>query len=360
MVSGPPLRVGVVGADPRGFGSRAHIPAIKESEILQLHAICTNHEETAKAAAQEHNAQRWYSNIESMLDDGEVDLVTIAVRPAFHSPLALAAISYYIPVYCEWPLALNSQEAGHMAGKAAARGTRTATGLQGRFSPVLRDVKTSIGSGEIGTPLSFSASLVQLPFQVDSDREWLTRSTEASGALFVASAHLTDMLQFLLGNIDSLVAVVGESQMEGTHGDSQSKFRWATQDTVQYLAKFASGVSGTVNVTNTASRPAGFGLQILGDTGQVDVTTPEYPQISPLNAVITTRSGQALWGKQTEESADSAPSANVKRALESFAHSVLGGHDFEPDFATGTRLHHILDAIEESDKSKKWVDVERF
>ncbi len=357
MKSDSLVRVGVVGADPRGFGARAHIPAIQESSILTLQAICTNHDETAKVAAEKHGARHWYAGIESMLDSGEVDLVTIAVRPALHSTLALAAISYDIPVYCEWPLALNSPEAQHMARTAATNGTPTATGLQGRFSPTIRRVKDSLDSGEIGTPLSFSASLVQPPFQVDSDREWLTRSSEASGALFVASAHLTDMLQFLLGNMDSVVAVVGESLMEGTHGDGQSKFRWATQDTVQYLAKFEAGVSGTVNVTNTARRPAGFSLQILGDAGQVDMTAPEYPQITPLTAVISDRSGQVRSEVQNETSADPSPSANVKRALESFANSVLDGQDFEPDFATGTRLHHILDAIAESDRSEKWVEV---
>lgn len=350
------MRVGVVGADPRGFGARSHIPAIQESSILSLHAVCTQHEATAQAAAERYGVKRWYAGIDSMLDDGEVDLVTIAVRPMFHSALALAAISHDVPVYCEWPLALNSQQARQMAEAAATRRTPTATGLQGRFSPVIRDIRDTLSSGEVGKALSFNASLVQPPFRVDSDREWLTKSSEASGALFVASAHLTDMLQFLLGKINSLVAVVGESQLEGKHGDDQSTFRWATQDTVQYLAKFASGASGTVNVTNTATKPAGFSLQILGDAGQVDVTAPEYPQISPLTAVISSRSGQ-VRRSQTENAADPTPSTNVKRALESFAHAVLDGADFEPDFATGANLHHILDAIAESDESKKWVDV---
>ncbi len=357
MPSGPILRVGVVGADPRGFGARSHIPAIQQSSTLTLHAVCTRHEATAQAAAEKHGVEHWYAGIESMLDDGEVDLVTIAVRPKFHSALALAAINHDVPVYCEWPLALNSQQARQMAEAAATRGTPTATGLQGRFSPVIRDIRDTLSSGEVGKPLTFHASLVQPPFRVDSDREWLTKSSEASGALFVASAHLTDMLQFLLGKIDSLVAVVGESHLDGTHGDGESKFRWATQDTVQYLAKFSSGVSGTVNVTNSATKPAGFGLQIFGDAGQVDVTAPEYPQISPLTAVISNRSGHVRRRSQPEEAADPSPSTNVKRALESFAHSVLDGADFEPDFVTGANLHHILDALAESDESKKWVDV---
>lgn len=350
-----PLRVGVVGADPRGFGARAHIPAIQQSSILELSAICTRHDETAKAAAKIHGAPNWYSSIDEMVADGKIDLVSIAVRPASHFKLAQAAIEAHLPVYCEWPLALDSRQALEMADAARDHGVSCAVGLQGRFSPTLGRVRNSIQSGTIGRPLSFRASLVQAAFRVDSDRSWLTEASEASGALYVATAHLIDILEMILGRVHSLVAMTRTAIEEGNYGDGQGAFKWATQDTVQILVKLDNGATGVINVVNTATRSSGFELQVLGDQGQIDARAPEYLQFSPVTTQIIDRSGGVVKDKPEDISAEWSPATNVERALTAFGNSLFERDRFTPDFDHGLRLHRIIDAITESAAESRWV-----
>jgi predicted dehydrogenase len=350
-----PLRVGVVGADPRGFGARAHIPAVKQSPLLELSAICTRHDETAEEAAKTHGVPHWYSSIDDMIADGQVDLVTIAVRPANHYALAKAVIGARLPVYCEWPLALDTRQAEGMADAARAEGVPTAVGLQGRFSPTFGRLRSSIETGAIGRPLSFSASLVQAAFRVDSDRSWLTEASEASGALFVATAHLIDVMELMLGRLESVVAMTRTAIEEGTYEDDRGAFRWATEDTVQLLAKLDNGVTGVINVTNTATQSSGFELQVLGDQGQVDARAPEYLQFSPVTAQVTDRSGGIVMDKPQDVSAEWSPATNVERALTAFGRSLIDGDRFTPNFDDGLRLHRIVDAVRESSADARWL-----
>jgi len=292
-----------------------------------------------------------------MIADGQIDLVTIAVRPANHHTLAHAAIDAHLPVYCEWPLALDSRQATEMADAARVQGVPTAVGLQGRFSPTFRRLRSSIESGAIGQPLSFSTSLVQAAFRVDSDRSWLTDASEASGALFVATAHLIDVMELILGRVESVVALTRTAIEDGAFGDDQSAFMWATEDTVQVLLELRNGATGTINVTNTATRPSGFELQVLGDQGQIDARSPEYLQFSPVTAQITDRSGGVVMDKPQDVPAEWSPATNVERALTAFGRSLIEGDRFTPDFDHGLRLHRMIDAIRASSADSKWVSV---
>ena len=67
----------------------------------------------AKAAdyAARHNVGRWYDDADSLLNDAEVNAVSIATPPAFHLDYAIAALKKGLNVYVEKPVTRNAQEA---------------------------------------------------------------------------------------------------------------------------------------------------------------------------------------------------------------------------------------------------------
>ena len=226
MSTPPPLRVAVVGATPQGFGARAHIPGIQAADGIELIAICTAHAETARAAATTWNAPRWYGNLSSLLEDDDVDLITVAVKPRAHHAIAMAALEANKMVYCEWPLAVNTAEAVALTAAAADRAIATAVGLQGRWVPALRYMRDLVAEGAVGRPLTFDASQRLPAFEVAADRAWLARESEASGALFVASAHVIDAVRFVLAEPDTVVAVREIRSPDDVHSDTHEPFRW--------------------------------------------------------------------------------------------------------------------------------------
>ena len=352
-----------MGAAPYGFGARAHLPGVLGAEGVELAAVCTAHDETARAAARLWNAPRWYGGIDALLEDDEVDLVTIAVKPRAHHPLARQALEAGKMVYCEWPLALDSEEAADLAALAEERSIETGVGLQGRWSPGLRYMRELVAEGFVGTPLTFQAGQ-QLPrFEVTSDRAWLAKETEASGALFVAWAHVTDAVRFVLSEPEAVVGVRATVLGDDRFSDTGAPFRWEASDTVACLMRLGGGVIGTSKVSNVTDPPTGFFLRIAGDEGVLVARAPGYYQFTPL----TLEGGKAGGGIEAVDVParffsgtdldETHAGANVGRSLSAFASAVEGGVRFEPDFRQGLDLHRVIDAIAESSDSGSWAAV---
>lgn len=360
-----PLRAAVVGAAPYGFGARAHIPGALAAEGVELLAVCTSRDETAREAARRWGAPRWYGGIDRLLEDGEVDLVTVAVKPRSHHPLARAALEAGKMVYCEWPLALDSEEAADLASLAEARSLPTGVGLQGRWAPVLRCMRELVAEGFTGAPLSFDA-VQKLPrFEVASDRSWLARETEASGALFVAAAHVVDAVRFVLSEPEAAAGVRATLLADDRFSDTGAPFRWEASDTVNCLLRLQGGEIGTLSVSNITDPPAGFMLRVAGDEGVLVARAPGYYQFTPLT-LAGGRRGEPL------ERIDPPPrfgcgagldegdaGANVGRALSAFAAAAADGVRFEPDFRQGLELHRVIDAVIESSDSGSWKAVQQ-
>ena len=368
MEKAEPVRVGVVGAGPPGFGDRAHLPAIRAAEGLTLEAVCTTREDTARAAAEKWGANKWYTHVDDLCADPDIDLVTVAVRPRLHYPLTMTALRADKPVYCEWPLALNTVEAEAMVRRAEERKTPTAVGLQGRYAPAVVWARRLVSEGAIGRPLSFVVSQMLSKFEVDADRSWLVHHEEASGALFVAFAHVIDSVRLILGEVESISARQMTLSPPGTYTEGGT-FEWKTADTVMAMAELSDGVVGTAYVSNTTSPPQGYSLRIIGEDGQLLLEATSYYQFSPVR-VSTGPLSVAVAGKDSDRLEEQEIPAkyfselpvteghsayNVARALSHFAETMASGHRFRPDFQDGLALHRLLDAVMTSGREGGWV-----
>src|SRR2546426_8378710 len=71
------IRVGIVGATVTqggsGWGANAHVPALKALPNYELKAVCTSHEDTAKASAAAFGAERAFHRFSDMAAHPEVD-----------------------------------------------------------------------------------------------------------------------------------------------------------------------------------------------------------------------------------------------------------------------------------------------
>ena len=119
------IRVGIVGATVTqggsGWGANAHVPALKALPHYELKAVCTSHEDTAKASAAAFGAERAFHRFSDMAADPDVDLIVVCVRVPGHRDLVMAGLQAGKAVLCEWPLGANLAEAQEMAGLASQR-----------------------------------------------------------------------------------------------------------------------------------------------------------------------------------------------------------------------------------------------
>lgn len=355
------IGVAVIGADPtgRGFGARAHVPAVLALSELQLAAVCTSREETARAAAARWGAPRGYADYLDAVADERVELVTVAVRVARHLEVVEAALAAGKSVYCEWPLALDSDEALVLARSAEARDAAVAVGTQGRFAPAVAAARRILERGDIGRVLSFQASQLLPRFAVESGRAWLAREDEGSGALHVATAHVTDTIRFLLGPISSICGTRATLKPDDTFADTGASFTWTASDTVAYVARLSSGAVGAAHVANTATPAVGFSLRILGDEGQLLLVAPGYVSYTPARLLrargLESEFEEVAFEQTTGIGVEASdPAFNVALALRAL---VTEDRAFRPDFDDAVALHRLLEAVARSSDEGVWITV---
>ena len=96
------LRVGLIGANATvGWSPRSHIPALLGLPDVELAAICTAHEDTAKESARKFGVELAFHNHLDMLESAEIDAVGVSVRVPDHHRLTMAALEAGKHVYTE-------------------------------------------------------------------------------------------------------------------------------------------------------------------------------------------------------------------------------------------------------------------
>src|SRR5499426_1390050 len=145
------IRVGIVGATVTpggsGWGANAHVPALKALPHYELKAVCTAHEDTAKASAAAFGAGRAFHRFGDMAKDPDVDLIVVCVRVPGHRDLVMAGLQAGKAVLCEWPLGANLAEAEEMAALARQRSLPTVVGLQARSDPAILYARDLVREG---------------------------------------------------------------------------------------------------------------------------------------------------------------------------------------------------------------------
>ncbi len=376
------LKVGLLGIDRegRGFGARAHIPGIKHAPGVELIAVCTRREESAKAAAEYYQIPRYYAGVNALLDDPDIDLINVAVRVRSHYPVVWEILRRGKHVYCEWPLGLNSQEAQTLVKLAREKNVITGVGNQGRFAPGTLYMRDLIEKGYIGQPLSFHLRQFLPRFTIRSDHWWSAMGVgeEHSGALGVATGHLSNTLRTVLGEITRVAGLANTLKPHDRYEDTGEPFEWTAEDSVSFLAEMENGTTGTFHVSHLASVQMGFQFIVFGTGGQLVLTSPYNSNYSPLTLrgrkFSEGRPESGYHGVELEPQGlepltipsdyywvddldESNTGHNLGQAMVAFRRAWEGGAAFRPSFEDGLRTHRLVQALKTSSETRTWVDV---
>ena len=152
------IRLGFIGVGGYGRWQLESFLPFQHDGRLRICALADPSEGALSAAsclAGLEQATR-FTDYEAMLDAGDLDAVVISSPIPTHEEMALAASSRGLFVLLEKPpVPLLSQLERLIA--ADKRG-RVMVGFQHIYSPLLREMKRAVWSGEIGQPLSISGS----------------------------------------------------------------------------------------------------------------------------------------------------------------------------------------------------------
>lgn len=149
---GQKLRVGVMGLS-RG---KAHINNFAKLEGVEIAYVCDVDQERLAAGAkytadrQNGNLPKAVTDFRRILDDKEVDILSIAAPNFWHAPATILACDSGKHVYVEKPGSHNPREAELMVAAAQRTDRKVQMGNQRRSAPVFREGIEKLKAGVIG------------------------------------------------------------------------------------------------------------------------------------------------------------------------------------------------------------------
>lgn len=189
------INLAITGA---GYISKIHAAAASSFSDVNLTAVVDRYSETARSFAKDYNLNRFYQNIDQLLDDGGIDALVISTPNYLHAPQAIAALNKGIHVMVEKPMAMNAQEAYQMLEASQKSGALLMVAHCFRFDPEICWLKRQSDAGRLGKIIRTKGYGVH---QLWGPSGWFTHKKLAGGgAMADMGIHAIDTTRFLLGD----------------------------------------------------------------------------------------------------------------------------------------------------------------
>ncbi len=361
------IRVGIVGATVTpggsGWGANAHVPALQTLPGYELKAVCTAHEDTAKASAEKFGADLAFHDMQEMVAHPDVDLVAVVVRVPWHKQLVMPALDAGKPVCCEWPLGANLADASEMANRAKSAGVPTLVGLQAQSDPAVMYARDIVANGDIGDIVTVNLSVIVNAIPVRGDgRIWQGIRSNGANPMTIPGGHSIDALCHILGEFAEVSARVTTRITMWKHAVTGADFPVDAPDTVTATGVLKSGVEVAYQVASVPYNASGTRLEIYGRKGTL-VLTSNSVNIGP--STLHLAIGEAAMAEITPPDryrlipADMAagPGRNVAQAYARFASAMNSGKSEAPDFNDAIVRHTLIDAMERSHRDGKVIKL---
>ncbi len=185
-------------------------PALYNVAHSRLVAVMSRRAGRAEDFARRHHAKRYYTNVEALLADDEVNAVYVATPPNVHAELTEQAARAGKHVLCEKPMAMTVAECRRMIQACRDHGVQLMIAYYRRFFPVVIKMKETVEAGVIGRPVRARAAVADFYTpRADGERKWLTeKNTAGGGFLTDVATHRLDLLAFFLGKVREVAAFV--------------------------------------------------------------------------------------------------------------------------------------------------------
>lgn len=397
-----PIRLAIVGCG--GMGHR-HLYGLAELaragfRPFELVAACDPQAENAATLAEQAaellGARPAVVADLAQLADLGVAAVDITTTPRFHHTLADAALRRGWHAMVEKPLGLTVRAANVIRRAAAETGRVLSTAENYRRDPVNRLAKALLDAGAIGTPRSVIHHV-----QEGADQMLISvwrHQKDQSGVLIDVGVHYADMLEYLLGPIETVyahtrlheptrhnAAATGGTPLanpSGVYGRWQrampATFAATAEDAVYATLQFASGVVGQYVEDHAFFGPSQWLRQIGGSRGVLVLPNDRTGQPIALHRPgQPTLTGAALLDLVPDFALDPVtaslfggpqavvydfPFEQVDRKLlaieyADFADAIARGHSPEVDAEQGARSVAVSYALLESGVAGRPVRV---
>ena len=199
------MRVAVIGAGNMG---RHHIRNYWEMDNVELVAIADN-DPSSKELAEQFKAKH-FVDFRHMLDECEIDAISIVVPTPLHFEFAIECMERGIHVLLEKPIASTLEEADALIEKSAEKKIVFTVGHIERYNPVIETLKELVDSERLG----------QISSIVSQRLGGFPSSEPKTDVILDLAIHDIDILNYLTGHQGTICGVHGSRTFHSKEVDS--------------------------------------------------------------------------------------------------------------------------------------------
>lgn len=259
VITGRKIRFALVGC---GRISAKHFEAIaKHAADAELVGVSDIDPAAVKQAANATGAPG-YPSLEALLEQADPDLVILATPSGLHAAQAMAVAAAGRHVMTEKPMATRWQDGKAMVQACDEAGVHLFVVKQNRFNPTLRLVKRAIEARRFGKIHLVTVNVFwNRPQSYYDSAAWRGTWEFDGGAFMNQASHYVDMLDWLIGPVESLHAYTATLARN-----------IEVEDTGVLSLQWRAGTLGSLNVTMlTYPKNLEGTVTILGERGTVRV-----------------------------------------------------------------------------------------
>ena len=314
-----------------GWIGLSRLKSLARHQISTTVAIADPVAENAARALEQCPAAEKCQTIEEVIET-KPDGIVIATPSALHFEQSMLALSHGIPVFCQKPLARDSQESKLIIDKAREKDKLLGVDLSYRFTDGMQKIYELAHSGKLGK--IFAADLV-FHNAYGPDKEWFYNPKLSGGGCLVdLGIHLVDLAMWILnfpetGNASSSLF---------SNGKWIDKGQEISEDYV--TAQFETSQGAVVRITCSWNLSAGKDAEIKASFYGTDAS-----------AVFTNLNGsfydfEAYLNHKTKaECISSPPDDWGGQALIDWTRKLQKSNRFDESIATYEKVAKVIDKV---------------
>jgi UDP-N-acetyl-2-amino-2-deoxyglucuronate dehydrogenase len=241
--------------------SKNHFDAIAQTDGLRLSAVCDVDAGRARSAGEAQGVP-WFTSVDELLRGAPSDIVVLCTPSGLHGPQGIQAAHAGKHVLSEKPMATSLRAADELVEACDTAGVQLFVVKQNRLNPPVQLLRRAIEKERFGRIYMANVTVRwQRPQEYYDAAPWRGTWEFDGGAIMNQASHYVDLLQWLVGPVESVVAKTA----------TQAR-RIEAEDSGAAVLKFRSGALGVIEVSVlTYPRNIEGSITILGEKGTVKI-----------------------------------------------------------------------------------------
>ncbi|MGP8323914.1 MAG: Gfo/Idh/MocA family protein [Methanosarcinaceae archaeon] len=311
------LRIGIVGC---GAISDIHAQAIRQSGNADLISVFSRSDKNACRVGEKYKT-KWSVDWNEFISDPDLDAVSICTPNGNHLDYAKKVAEAGKHIILEKPIEVTLKRAKELIDVCNKNSVQLAVIYQNRFIAEVEELKRQIEKNRLGRLFMGDAYIKWFRSQEYYDNgAWRgTFELDGGGVLINQAIHTIDLLQWLMGDVETVFGQLGTFTHERMEGE----------DNAVATLRFKNGAIGVIEASTSVQPAQSRRIELHGEKGSA--------VIDGSNVRIT------VEGESSDEN-EKSENVDAKSAGSS---SPLGGFSIEPH---KKQFETIVDAINNNEK----------